>query len=593
MKTPARSPQTLRLMTAAVGVALGLGVFGVAEWVARRGNTDRTQQATRDYQAWAAGPCYRVDGDRLVRVRPPQGPQMLAAPEDSVSLRKAPGVRRIVIVGESTGEMLERALAAAAGSAGCRHRVEVLQCSAAGALPEVAVRRAREALAYSPDVLVVALGHNFLLPGPPPPPRPVVGQSQLGRDLRGLAPGAAPPTNPHDPPRADRRDPPAMGREAYAAILPAARARGVAVMALLLASNLWFRPRADAAYVASPERALAWVRWARGDLAGAAAALAPAPGAPDDALRAFERAGFRAGLGAWADARRDLVAARDLEPTSTRATTATTAAIAEAARAGGAQLVDAEGLFAPLADHGIAGWDVFFDNCHPHPAPLDLLAGAVLRGAAPDVAEACLAPAPAGQVGGQMFQGLRPDDPNDPVGSAWRHLVDGPTRVFVAGDPRALDWSAYPDNGGWRRILDGPFVRVMHLAPAAARAVVERYDREVLARYEPAPHAAALAALGAIARDADRLELARWCLERSAAVAPAAPALVELALLRLRAREDAAARAALAQAARLDPSSAQVRHTLTALDAPASPPDATADAATAADAAADAQSSAR
>ncbi|MDB4928796.1 MAG: hypothetical protein JWM10_1280, partial [Myxococcaceae bacterium] len=268
MKTPARSPQTLRLLTAAAGVALGVGAFAVAEWVARRGHGDLTQQATRDYQAWAAGPCYRVDGDRLVRVRPPQGPQMLAAPEDSVPRRKAPGVRRVVVVGESTGEMLERALAAAAGNPGCRHRVEVLQCSAAGALPEVAVRRAREALAYSPDVLVVALGHNFLLPGPPPPPRPIVGQSQLGRDLRGLAPGANPPTNPLDPPRADGRDPPAMGRAAYAEILPAARARGVAVMALLLSSNLWFRPRAEAAYVASPERALAWVRWARGDLAG-------------------------------------------------------------------------------------------------------------------------------------------------------------------------------------------------------------------------------------------------------------------------------------------------------------------------------------
>jgi hypothetical protein len=579
MTLPARSPRQLRALTAALGIVLGVGVFAAAEWAARRahppGPGDRTQQASRDYQAWTAGPCYRVEGDRLVRVRPPQGPEIRGAPPDEGYPRvKAPGVRRVVVVGESTGEMLERTVAALVESSGCGRRVEVLQCSASGSLPWVAVRRAQEALAFSPDVIVVAIGHNFLLPGPPPPLQSVAAQSRLGREVARALPSAGPPANPAEPPRVDARDPPEMGRAAYQAILHGARARGVAVVALLLGSNLWFRPRAEAGYVASPERGLAWVKWARGDLDGAVAALTP-PGGGDDALRAFERAGFRAQAGAWPAARRDLEAARDLEPASVRASSATTAAIAEAARGGGAQLLDVDALFSPLADHGIPGWDVYFDNCHPNPAPLDLLARAVLRAAAPEASAACLGPS-AGlpspeQAAAQLFRGMSPGDPADPTGSAFRRLVDGPFRVFVPGDPRALDWASYPDNGGWRRAIDGPFSAVMGLAPEAARAVVERYDREVLARYEPPAHAAALAAIAGVARDAARLDLARWCLERSVTVAPSAPALVELALLRLRAREDAAARDDLARAGRLDPASAQVRHVLAALAAPPTP----------------------
>jgi len=539
-----------RALAVIFGVSLGAIVVVAAEVGLRmiRGpvDADPTQAATKAYQAWASGPCYRIAGDRLQRVLPPQGAGMgSASPESGFSLVKQLGVRRIAIVGESTAEMLERALKELVDGAGCGDRAEILQCSASGSLPGVAVQRAEEVLAYSPDAIVVAIGHNFLLPGPPAQFELALSQTRLGQEVAQRLPARATPRAPNEPPVLDSRDPPAMGREAYRQILRMAQTKGVKVVAVVLASNLWFRPKASGEYVTSPQRTLAWVKWARGDLDGAIAALQPSDGR-DDALRAFERATFHAQKQAWRSTRQELERARDLEPASVRASSATTAAITQAARDGGATTIDVDALFSPLAEHGIPGWDVFFDNCHPYPEPLNLLARTVLKATVQD--QTC-------PTSLMALTGLKDQ------GDAYRRLIEGPFRVLLPDDSNtdALGWRTYPDNGAWRRLIDGPFTAVLRLAPRDAQSIFERYDREMLASYNSKARAAILHAMGLAARDAGRLDLAHWSLERSTSIEPAAPVLVDLALIQLREHQEAAARESVERSLQLEPANLQAR----------------------------------
>ncbi len=540
-------PRLLRALTALAGAALGVGIFAAGHRLVRRSRPGAAAHAAvvtaaRDYHAWAEGPCYRVDGDRIVRVPPPEGPVFRPeAPGASFARERGPGVRRIAVVGESTAEMLERALTALTAGPGCGGRVEVLQCAASGSLPWVAVRRAEEALGYAPDAVVVAIGHNFLLPGPPPPPGPTWAAAGAG------SPPPPPGANSQEPLPDPTRDAPELGRVAYRAIVAAARSRGVPVVAVVLASNLWIRPRTGAAYATSPGRAAAWVRWARGDAAGAAAALA-STGA-EDPLQAWERARFRVASGSWDGVSSDLAQARDLEPGSFRASTATTDAIRDTARASGAALVDVPVLFASMADHGVPGWDVFFDHCHPNPLPLDALGRAVLRASAPAQAAACGAGEGVEEGARRAWEALFRPTGGDGADGAWHRLVDGPSRVFLPPDAAALGWDHAPDDGAWRRLLDGPFAPVWRLPTADAERVALRFDAEVLDRLAATERAAALDALAGSARDGGHEALAVTLLERSLRAAASPGARADLALMHLRMHDETAAAADIAAAA--------------------------------------------
>jgi tetratricopeptide (TPR) repeat protein len=543
------------VLTVLGGSCLGVLLIGFAELTARivdpPSEAEKIEIRAREFQAWEWGPCYKAQGDRLVRIPPPASPQ---GDDHGFPLVKAPGVKRIVVVGESTGEMLGDRLARLVEASGCSDKVEVLQCGVDGARPAVAVRRARDALAWSPDIIVVAIGHNFGLPGPAGPTQLIVNRSRLAHEVyRFLPPKLAAPTTVSDDPL-ESTDLPRIGREAYRQILAAAQGAHVGVVALVLASNLWFRPNPERDYIVSRPRAAAWVKWARGDLNGAVATLS---GEPDGALRAFERASFQAQLGEWDAARASLQRARDLEASPTRASSAITAAIRQAAQEGGARIVDFESLLSRLDPHAIPGWDVFFDNCHPYPQPLDLMARATLRAAAPDEAMKCLARPVAPPALDHQF-----DDP-------YLRLTYGPFSVRPQGDPETIARTTYPDDGGWRRVVDGPFSLLFAREPAAAASILDRFERDYLPRFDPAVRAAMLDAIGATARDAGRLDIARRALEQSKKTAPTVPGLVNLALLHLRARDDAAARADLDEAGRLDPSDAEVAELKHALDAEA------------------------
>jgi hypothetical protein len=529
-----RSPWLFRVTLVLGGVALAVGLVFAAELAARVLDPltpqEQTDRNAFDYQAWTLGPCYRESFGRLVPVRPEtelHDPGGEAG--ETFPLKKPEGVRRIVVVGESTGEMLERKLAEL--TRGCHDRVEILRCSAAGSRPYLAVRRVEQALAWSPDQIVVAIGHNFMLPGVPTMRQLDINRSRLIHEVHRLVP-SPPPPGPAAPKvgleAMDDFDPPSMGHEAYKQILKLTQAKGVSVVALVLASNLWYRPNMEPGYATAPERARAWVKWAEGDAAGAVELL-KANGA-DGAMRAYERAHFLAEAGNWTLARTELEHARDIEAMPTRASSAVTAGIEDAARQGRARLIDVDALFAPLADHGMPGWDVFFDNCHPHPPALDRLARTVLAATAPDAAAACLSGPPL---------------PEPTKADPFSRLVDGPTRVQLPDEKADLETV--------RRRVEGPFTTLIRREPGEAANDLKRYDSEVLTKGPVAVRVSMLTAISETARDLGRFDLARWSLDQSITTQPTAAALADRALLEHRDHQDTEAGADVQKALALDP----------------------------------------
>jgi tetratricopeptide (TPR) repeat protein len=531
-----------RLVTVSMGLVAGFATFTLLRPLHPPPKPlTAPEQRTQDYGRWTLGPCFRVERDQLVRNAPP----FRRDGEASFPLAKAANTRRIVVVGESTGEMVERAMSDLVRGAGCTEKIEVLECSTFGAHPLFAARRAKEALAYHPDVIVVAIGHNFRNP------RPVFENGEWKRDELGA-------TTPEEIAR--------LATEVYDDILTAAKPQGVQVVALQLASNLLWRPISDAAYLDSPERAQAWAHWARNDLPGAIAALSAGQAKP---LQAFERAQFESQSGDWAAARKDFILARDNDTCpmtapiggagcQSRASTLENEAIATTARNEGALLLDVTALFEALSPHGLIGWETIWDHCHPNPAPLKRLAEAILRLTTADTFDHCAATHPnVVSVG-----------PSAPVSAYQRFSGQQPEGIGVVQEPELLTWEAFPDNGPLRRAVERPLQFLLRDSPDEAADVLLRYDTEALTKYDAPTHGRFLAALGQASRDAGRLDLARWCLERSIAVAPAARAEVELALVHVRLGAVAEAKADLEAAHRLAPQDKQVAQIIAALGAP-------------------------
>lgn len=81
-------------------------------------------------------------------------------------LHKPDGVVRIAVVGESSAASLGEAMAETTRAEVGGDSVEVLNCASSGSALEHVQRRAREALGFNPDVLVVAFGQNIDLEYP-------------------------------------------------------------------------------------------------------------------------------------------------------------------------------------------------------------------------------------------------------------------------------------------------------------------------------------------------------------------------------------------------------------------------------------------
>ncbi|MDE2314515.1 MAG: hypothetical protein KGL04_10140, partial [Elusimicrobia bacterium] len=76
-------------------------------------------------------------------------------------LRKPPGARRVVVLGESSADALASSLQRLAGTEPAAASLEVMDCAAGGGDLELMERRFNEVMRYSPDVVVVLFGHNL------------------------------------------------------------------------------------------------------------------------------------------------------------------------------------------------------------------------------------------------------------------------------------------------------------------------------------------------------------------------------------------------------------------------------------------------
>jgi tetratricopeptide (TPR) repeat protein len=168
-------------------------------------------------------------------------------------------------------------------------------------------------------------------------------------------------------------------------ICTVAREGGARVVLSTVAVNLKDSPPFASAHRSlSPQARSAWeqheregsARAARGEY-GAAVEQFAAAAAIDDGFAdlQFRRAQCLTALGKIEEARREFIAARDLDTLRFRADSRINATVREVARETGVRLADAEAIF---AQGGIPGDNLFYEHVHLKPAGNDLLSRAVL-----------------------------------------------------------------------------------------------------------------------------------------------------------------------------------------------------------------------
>ncbi|MDP3214140.1 MAG: hypothetical protein Q8S73_08550 [Deltaproteobacteria bacterium] len=291
----------------------------------------------------------------------------------TLPLRRTPGVRRVVVLGESSGSLLAAALQRQLGDPACARPVEVLNCAQHSAALEHVGRNLDEALGYEPDAIVLVFGHNLRFRFPVDE-RAIAARQWRNRSclLAAIAPQRAEPAMsvvPLDGRLGDlerllRR----MTREA--------RARGVRLVLSAPAANLWFPPGGgdpsaphllDARYADATAGPLAAARLL--------AALPDARRGPAERFRegeAFARAGERG------PAREALLRAVDDDPGGGRVHSRTNALLRRFAAGSGVALRDTERALEREVPSGLPGWESFLDTCHLSPEGFDREARAVL-----------------------------------------------------------------------------------------------------------------------------------------------------------------------------------------------------------------------
>lgn len=238
-----------------------------------------------------------------------------------------------------------------------------------------------ETLSYAPDIVILYFGHNAAF-------RHYHGRAFAYRILNILDHSylmrlAWPSGASRDP--SYRPDPPPERRlsEALARIAGACRKKGIALVVCVPAGNRSFPAQGDPRIFHDPSLAQALGRALFLEEAGrwpqARAAFQDLVARyPDLAQAHYELGQALEKTGSWAEARRELTAAEDLDPSRARATSAVRSAIKDAARRFALPLFDAEDDFDRRSAHGISGPELFRDNCHPIRAGFDWLAQGIV-----------------------------------------------------------------------------------------------------------------------------------------------------------------------------------------------------------------------
>lgn len=542
-----------------LGATLGLltALLGLAELVCRWVIPAPPDQGQSNPYRWGAGPCYRTEltlqGRRLVRVAPASGVWFTGSDPLPTALPRArtPGVARLVVLGESTGEMLEVRLATMASP-----RAEILRCAVPGGDTALVLDRAAEVTGYRPDAVVLVMGHNVRWRIARDPTSRWVSRlrqrSRLVVALTSVRPALETLPDPEERMR--------FLTASLARFEAQVRGAGTRAVYVILPSNLRFAPASDERGERSAEVFDARLAWWQGRRDEAIARLARVTDGSTVPQWHFELGDWLLARGDIARARAHFVLARDLDGLHARTTTRINDLLrASAARAGGV-VYDLEALVSAHAPHGITGWESLMDNCHPTPLIQELASLDLLRLGACGRADATC---PAGQPGGApepearrgwaRGAGEHHNHGENPGGDIEREVRNVLGQLLMTDGPQRATWALNLEQavGSWALELGAPAMRGV-IATAlgdgrVARAPPEARDTAVTAMAaglhragDPDGAEALLRQVLARDRSADA-----WMLAGRRALG--------------RAQVDAAA-SAFARAAALDPSRADAPH---------------------------------
>lgn len=458
----------------------------------------------------------------------------------TVPLRRTAGVRRIVVLGESSGSLLAAALQRQLGDPACARPVEVLNCAQHSAALEHVERNLDEALGYEPDAIVLVFGHNLRFRFPVDE-RALAARQWRNRSclLAAIAPQRAEPAMSVVPLEGRLGDLERLLRR----MTREAQGRGARLVLSAPAANLWFPPGGgdpaaphllDARYADATAGPLAAARLL--------AALPAAQRGPAERFRegeAFARAGERP------LAREALQRAVDDDPGGGRVHSRTNALLRRFAAGSGVALRDTERELEREVASGLPGWESFLDTCHLSPEGFDREARAVLA-LLGDGAEAARCPPTA-----------RP-----PGASGLGAVLDGTLR-YGAG-------STAPSP--WHEAAALAVEQWLAAAPAASERALADFVAGLGGRADPGQASRMLVALAEGCARAGRAELARDLNERARRADEGSPdPWRQRGLFALRRGDREAARAALTRALELAPADRAARHLLDRLsaDAPA------------------------
>ncbi|MHB2026046.1 MAG: hypothetical protein ACYCPQ_05350 [Elusimicrobiota bacterium] len=153
-------------------VVLVAAAFAMAEWVFRLwGPPVRTRffpdSQTKKIYFDINEPFFRTEkknGEWFLI----QNPRLAAfMPPQTFPLAKAPGTKRILVIGESSSVVLARAIKLLVAQIGQSGKIEVWACGVPGGSLEQAERRFADVSRYSPDLIVWLFGHNLGYPSNP------------------------------------------------------------------------------------------------------------------------------------------------------------------------------------------------------------------------------------------------------------------------------------------------------------------------------------------------------------------------------------------------------------------------------------------
>ena len=346
---------------------LMLAVLGVAELTVRRHAPAHGIPDYAQYLFESSGPFFRTEivRGRQELIQVPRHP--FFSSKQRFSLAKPPGLRRIVVIGESSALFLGQDLQAKTAHNESFQQFETVNMAVGASDLEQTMRRFHEALHCSPDAIIVLFGHNlfFHYPTMEMSGCPGVDRLRLLCLKSRLVCLLSEHQGTHRRPVAFQTRGRCLAfRESLSKMAVEAKRRGVRLALCTVPGNLHFPPAAEESVRCIPEflgtKYLYWTEKRERAMQSCRELLLHRP----EAWWNFQLGEWLYRAGRYDEARRQLIAAQDGDADRRRVITRANALIRAVSRKEGLVLLDFDKQVSNSALHGVPGWLDFRDNCH-------------------------------------------------------------------------------------------------------------------------------------------------------------------------------------------------------------------------------------